>query len=162
MTDKELRKLRRDDLLQILISQQRKIDEMTVALERSEKALADRSIAIEEAGSLAEASLRLNGVFEAAQSAADDYAAQMRRRADELAAEAEKKSGEAQRQAEELVRNARAEAERILRQAKSEAEALLARGGGAPEPMQNTEQAPSEDEGDGKRRRGLLWRSRKS
>ena len=60
MTDKELRKLHREDLLQILISQQRQIDEMNAALEESEAALNDKKIALEESGSIAEAALRLN------------------------------------------------------------------------------------------------------
>ena len=55
MTDKELRKLHREDLLQILISQQRRIDELTAALEEAEGALNERKIALEESGSIAEA-----------------------------------------------------------------------------------------------------------
>ena len=73
MTDKELRRLHREDLLQILITQQKQIEDLTAALEDSEKALADRKVAIEESGSLAEAALKLNGVFEAAQQAAEQY-----------------------------------------------------------------------------------------
>ena len=37
MTDKELRKLRRDDLLQILIEQQRQNDELKTALEEAKR-----------------------------------------------------------------------------------------------------------------------------
>ena len=59
MTDRELRKLRREDLLQILISQQSQIDELTRSLEEKTKALENRQIAIEESGSIAEAALRL-------------------------------------------------------------------------------------------------------
>ena len=55
MTDKELRRLHREDLLQILIAQQKQIEDLTAALEDSEKALQDRRVAIEESGSLAEA-----------------------------------------------------------------------------------------------------------
>ena len=65
MTDKELRKLRRDDLLQILINQQKQIDTLNEQLEQSKQALANRDIAIQEAGTLAEAALKMNGVFEA-------------------------------------------------------------------------------------------------
>ena len=55
MTDRELRKLRREDLLQILIDQQRQNDEMAEALKRAEAELQDKRIAIQEAGSVAEA-----------------------------------------------------------------------------------------------------------
>ena len=58
MTDKELRRLHREDLLQILIAQQKQIEDLSAALEDSEKALNDRKIAIEESGSLAEAALK--------------------------------------------------------------------------------------------------------
>ena len=53
MTDKELRKLRRDDLLQILINQQRQIDEMKASLVSAEEKLSQRTIAIQQAGSIA-------------------------------------------------------------------------------------------------------------
>lgn len=161
MTDKELRRLRRDDLLQILLTQQRQIDEMTAQAQRNEAALADRNIAIEEAGSVAEASLRLNGVFEAAQSAADQYREQMTQRADALVAEAEKKSEEARRLADELVRNARAEADRIISQARRDAEALVREAGGAPVRPEPVETQAEAEEGE-KRRRGFLWRNKKS
>lgn len=109
MTDKELRKLHREDLLQILISQQRQIDELTAALEECEAALNDKKIALEESGSIAEAALKLSGVFESAQAAADRYAEEMRQRADEI------------------VSKAKAEAEDILNRARGEAGASLRR-----------------------------------
>ena len=89
MTDRELRKLRREDLLQILISQQSQIDELTRSLEEKTKALENRQIAIEESGSIAEAALKLNGVFAQAQEAADQYLEESRRRADAIRQEAE-------------------------------------------------------------------------
>jgi len=42
-------------------------------LERAEQKLREREIHISEAGSIAEAALAVNGIFEAAQQAADDY-----------------------------------------------------------------------------------------
>ena len=93
MTDKELRKLRREDLLQILISQQKQIDELTAALEESEKALQDRRIAISEAGSIAEVALNLIEDFEKAYAAADQYPEQVKVQADER--EALRRKGQA-------------------------------------------------------------------
>ena len=167
MTDKELHRLKRDDLLQILLTQQRQLDEANAALEECRAALQRREIAVSEAGSIAEASLRLNGVFEAAQAAADQYAEQMRARADEAMAEAQRREDEARRVAEEVLSGARGEADRILRQARAEAESTRAEAErllqearvrtGAEPPSAPPE--PQEDEG--KRRRGL-FRSRKS
>ena len=156
MTDKELRKLRRDDLLQILINQQKQIDALNEQLEQSRAALANRDIAIQEAGTLAEAALKMNGVFESAQNAAEEYVQQMRKRADALVAEAEKRSSEAQSLADNVVRNARAEAERILNQARSEADSL---GHQAQAGAQNQTGAANEGgkEEEDKRRRWRVW-----
>lgn len=119
MTEKDLRKLRRHDLLQLLLTQGREAaqlreelaqsqadcaeltagnerlkaklnekdelierlkgrldqkDARIKALEEEEQAwLESRRIELSEAGSIAEAALKLNGVFEAAQRAADQY-----------------------------------------------------------------------------------------
>ena len=160
MTDKELRKLRRDDLLQILINQQRQIDELNAELQRREEALANRDLAVQESGTLAEAAMKLNDVFGAAQKAADEYLAQMRKRADDLVADAQKKADEAQRTADSVVKGARGEADRILNKARSEAETLVREAKSTVEPPKQTEVAPNEGADDGKRRRGLLWRNR--
>ena len=73
MTPKELKKLTRKDLLQLLIQQSKQVKELEEKLKIAEAALQDRSIHIQEAGSIAEASLRVYGVFETAQIAADAY-----------------------------------------------------------------------------------------
>lgn len=73
MTEKELKKLNRQELLEMLIYQIKKNERLQKRLDNAEQQLRDRNIAIEESGSLAEAALKLNNVFEAAQSAADQY-----------------------------------------------------------------------------------------
>lgn len=73
MTDKELRKLSRMDLLEILVEKSKENERLKLELEEVKKQLSDRMIKIEEAGSIAEAALKLNGIFEAAQAAADQY-----------------------------------------------------------------------------------------
>ena len=73
MTDKELRRLSRKDLLELLIAQGRELDTLKAELEDARAALHDRQIRIDNAGSIAEAALQLNGVFEAAQAAAQQY-----------------------------------------------------------------------------------------
>ncbi len=162
MTDKELRKLRRDDLLQILIDLQKQIDALKEEVQQGKEALANRDMAIRESGTLAEAALKMNGVFDAAQSAADEYMRQMRKRADELVAEAEQKTEEAQKLADTVVRNARSEAEQILKRAKSEAGAMsLQPQAETPSRPQAGEEADMDD-ADGKRRRRLLWGNKRT
>ena len=160
MTDKELRKLRRDDLLQILINQQKQIDDLNAQLEQGKQALANRDLAIQESGSLAEAALKMNGVFEAAQTAADDYLQQMRKRADELVAEAQARSAEMQQQAENVLRNARTEAERILGGARRDADAYARQAQAGSEPQNQNGGEPAGDDADTKRTRRRLWGSK--
>lgn len=83
MTDRELRKLSRAELLELLIAQTEENERLTQQLAAAEEALADRRLAIEQAGTLAEAALRLNGVFEAADQAAQQYLENVRRMAGE-------------------------------------------------------------------------------
>ena len=73
MTGKELKRLSRADLLEMLIDQSKELQEVREKLEKAEAELQKREIAIHNAGSIAEASLMLNGVFEAAQAACQEY-----------------------------------------------------------------------------------------
>jgi len=80
MTAKELKRLRRSDLLEILLDLRRENERLTEQLEEAQRALQSRSVAIEETGSLADAVLRLSGVFEAAQEACDQYMENVKQR----------------------------------------------------------------------------------
>ena len=91
MKDKELRKLSRKDLLEMLLAQSREVEALKEQLKKSSEKLEDRRIMINNAGSIAEASLRLNGVFEAAQKAAEQYMENLQRQA-EICAEMERES----------------------------------------------------------------------
>lgn len=73
MTDKELKKLSRAELLEMLLQQSKNVEKLSARLERAKELLGERKLKLESAGSIAEASLQLNGVFEAAQEAADQY-----------------------------------------------------------------------------------------
>lgn len=73
MTEKDLSKLNRKQLLELLLEQTRRVDMLEKQLRAIEVRLNDRIILESEAGSIAEAALKLNGVFEAAQAAADQY-----------------------------------------------------------------------------------------
>ena len=83
MTDKELRRLSRAELLEMLLAQTEENERLRERLEDAEKALEDRRIDIAKAGSLAEASLKLNDVFLAADQAARQYVETVRRLAQE-------------------------------------------------------------------------------
>ena len=73
MTEKDLKKLSRADLLEMLIDQSVELKKTQEELRSAEEKLNERQIAIDEAGSIAEAALRLNGVFESAQVSCEQY-----------------------------------------------------------------------------------------
>ncbi|MCI5648482.1 MAG: hypothetical protein ACI4EG_15000 [Fusicatenibacter sp.] len=73
MTEKELRKLSRADLLEMLIEQSTEIQMLREKLSAAEAALQEKELKIDKAGSIAEAALQLNGIFEAAQAASQQY-----------------------------------------------------------------------------------------
>ena len=73
MTEKDLKRLSRADLLEMLIDQSVELKRTQKRLNTAEEELNSRQIAIDEAGSIADAALRLNGVFEAAQAACAQY-----------------------------------------------------------------------------------------
>ena len=79
MTEKELLKLNKAEMLEIMLAQSREIDSLREQLAEAEARLEDRRITIEKAGSLAEASLKLTKVFEEAQKAADLYLENVKR-----------------------------------------------------------------------------------
>lgn len=81
MTEKELLKLKRSEMLEIMLAQAREIDDLRSELEETKAELADRRIRIENSGSIAEASLQLTKVFEEAQKAADLYVENIKHRA---------------------------------------------------------------------------------
>lgn len=83
MTDRELRKLSRADLLELLLKESKENEKLRMELEQAKEQLASRKIEIDTAGSIAEAALRLNGVFEAAEQAAAQYVENVRRIAEE-------------------------------------------------------------------------------
>lgn len=70
---KALNKLTRADLLELLIYQMKENERLKKELNEAKKKLDERKIAIETSGSIAEAALKISGIFEAAQRAVDLY-----------------------------------------------------------------------------------------
>ena len=79
MTEKELKKLSRVELLEMLVAQSKEVEKLEEQLKRANETLEDRRIMINKAGSIAEASLQLNGIFQAAQNAASQYMENIKR-----------------------------------------------------------------------------------
>ena len=122
MTDKDLRRLSRAELLDILYEQQRRYEDSLAENQVLRQQLEDRTLRIASAGSIAEAAIQVNGVFEAAQAAADQYLTSVKA----ATAEMVQKADEAQRQREAILENARQEAAGIVQAAQAQADQLLA------------------------------------
>lgn len=73
MNRKELRRLRRSELLELLLLQTKEMEYLQEKLEKAEAELAERKLKMEKIGSLADAVMEINGVVAAAQAAADQY-----------------------------------------------------------------------------------------
>lgn len=82
-TNMDLKRLKRADLLELLLREYRENERLRAELEQTKQQLADRRILLQEAGSIAEAAMRLNGVFEAAEAAAAQYVDSVRQLAEE-------------------------------------------------------------------------------
>ena len=106
MTEKELKKLNRYQLLELLILQTERADRLQNRLEETEQQLSNMDLQLFSLGSIAEASLQLKGVFQAAQDAADMYINAAKKRAEEIEEEAREKGAA-------IIEQAMEEAERI-------------------------------------------------
>ena len=66
MTDKELRRLSRRDLLELLVAREKENQQLRQELDDARAELNKRQIDIAKTGTMAEAALLLNGIFDAA------------------------------------------------------------------------------------------------
>ena len=109
MTEKDLKKLNRYQLLEMLIVQTDRADKLQAKLDIAEKQLENQELQISSLGSIAEASLQLKGVFQAAQDAADMYIDAAKKHAQEIEDAAHKKAAEILVQAQAQARRIKGE-----------------------------------------------------
>jgi len=109
LTEKDIKKLNRYQLLELLILQIERADKLQAKLDSLESRMNSQDLKLTAIGSLAEASLQLSGVFEAAQKAADMYLEAAKKHAEEIETEAREK-------AEAILLQAHAKAYRSKRQ----------------------------------------------
>lgn len=125
MKPKDLRRLSRGDLLEMLLDLSLENDRLHKELVELREKLAQRTIAVEEGGSLAEAALKLNGVFEAAQAACEQYTENIRAREAEIEERCSRMEAEARTKADAILAQAREQREMILADAQMEAQKLV-------------------------------------
>ena len=114
MTDKELKKLNRRELLEIPIAQARKNERLEKKIAELQQRLDAKELTVSEAGDLAGAVMELNGVFDAARNACDQYKINVERMEEECRRECERLREEAQQEAIEIVKQAILQAEVLL------------------------------------------------
>lgn len=126
MTDQEFKRLKRPELLEILLAQSREIDALREKNQQLTRQLESRRIELSRAGSIARAALELNGIFEKAQAAADMYLENVRQNAQQSAKaqQPEQKTQEAAKQAEPVQQEAAQQAEPAQQEAAKRQEAF--------------------------------------
>ncbi|SES20573.1 DNA repair protein [Streptococcus gallolyticus] len=87
---KDLKKLKRSDLFELLVSQAKEIELLQARVNDLEVKLERREINLSEAGSIAEAALAISKVFDEAQAAADVYLNNVKRLANTSEEDSEK------------------------------------------------------------------------
>ena len=117
MTGRELKKLSRTELLEMLLQQVEENEQLRAELEQVNARLEERALVMEHSGSMAEAAMRLNGVFDQAQRAADDYLEGIRLANAEPEAYARTVREQAQKEADAIIAEAQRRSDRIRAEA---------------------------------------------
>ncbi len=111
MTERELRRLSRTDLLELLVAQRRENEQLRCILDQTQAQLADRTIQIDNAGSIAEASLQLSGIFNAAQDSCQYYLENIRLLSERQTQACQKMEQEAKEKCDRMVAEAEVKAQ---------------------------------------------------
>lgn len=106
MTERELKKLNKNQLLDLLKEQTERANRLEIEFEEVKRKLKERKLIEGQAGSIAEAALKINGVFEAAQEAANQYLENIERISAQQDMVAKKIEDEARTKAELMLQEA--------------------------------------------------------
>lgn len=151
MADKELRRMSRPELIEIIYALKSNEEVLKKKNAQLNEQLNDRTIRMEKAGSIAEASLQLNDIFTVAQEAADEYLNSIKAANESMedkqraaAIEADRVVSEAKAQAKGIIGDANEEATRIMTMAKEQAESTLSEARTASQQMTEAAQKRSQ------------------
>lgn len=117
MTDKELKRLSRADLIDIIYQLQQNEENLIKMNEELKASLASKEMKIKSAGSIAEAAVSVSNVFEKAQQAADIYLSELHRLNEDEEAFFKTKMDEAQAEADKIVAEGKAKANAMIAKA---------------------------------------------
>ena len=123
MNERDLKRLSRGDLLEMLVAQGEELEAIKAKLAETEEKLQKRELDITEAGSIADASLKLNGVFEAAQAASQQYLDNIKLMSERQQEICEKLEQESREKADALLAETTEKCDEMLAKAKEESQA---------------------------------------
>ena len=118
---KEMKKLSRAELLEIIYEMKKNEENLQSMLTTAQDELKKREIMIDNAGSIAEASLALNDVFGAAQRAVDTYVTSIQAHY----ASMEEKCAEAEAERQKLLDAAQIQADKIVKEAEQKSSKMI-------------------------------------
>ena len=107
MTDKEFKRLSRPQLIDIIYQLQIEERKLTEENAKLKDELADKRTHLRQAGNIAEASLAIHNVMEAAQNAAEQYLAEIRIMRAETEEQCQRLLEKAQNEADAIIAHAR-------------------------------------------------------
>lgn len=105
--EKELKHLRRSELIEIIYLLKKNEQELTEQVAELQSQLQERHMKIADAGSIAEASLAVTNIFANAQEAADIYLNEIKLRQDEAEKVAAQIIADAKKEAEQIINSSR-------------------------------------------------------
>ncbi len=118
MTERELKRMSRTEILELLLSQTNRIEELeeklkeaTAKAQEATEQIQDRQIKIDQAGSIAEASLQLSGIFQDAQVAANLYLENIKKMEKDTKNQSDKLLADTRKQCDEMVAKAKQDAQ---------------------------------------------------
>ncbi len=125
--NKELKKMSRKELLEILLEQTKRIEELENKIEKLTEKLESKKIIFKNAGSLADASLQLSGIFNVAQEAAEIYLnnikelnekgeKELEEKTNKMLKDTERKCKRREKEANEFIHNVELEVKNIVKQ----------------------------------------------
>lgn len=118
MTDQELKRLNRAELLEMLVAQSELCDELQKKSDDLQKKLEERRIDLDSSGTMAEAAMKLSGIFEAADKASKLYVENIERMSREIEEACKSKLAEAETEAQRIIADAERQRDLILQKAK--------------------------------------------
>ena len=115
MDEKKFRKISKKELLEIMLSQAKRIEELELELDKTKQKLDSKKISINESGSIAEAALKLNSIFEVAQATAKQYLFNIEEKCKKMENDTKKECRKREREADKYIAEVELKVKELLK-----------------------------------------------